>query len=188
MPDTYSVEPRTTLGKRVARLRREGVLPANVFGRGIESVAVQIDERAVRELLQSHGLNTLISLQVAGEDEPRPVVVRDVGRHPVTRTPLHLDFYQVDLVEALPADMPNFVTVSIDGLLELDDEVTVADLEIPESITVLSDPHQMLVRITRPRGLAADEEEGEGEEAEGEGAEDEGAEGAEESESAGEGS
>lgn len=222
MPDTYSVEPRTTLGKRVARLRREGVLPANVFGRGIESVAVQIDERAVRQLLQSHGLNTLISLQIAGEAEPRPVVVRDVGRHPVTRTPLHLDFYQVDLertitgsvpvhvtgespavqdqgglvlvgadsvqIEALPADMPNFVTVSIDGLLELDDEVTVADLEIPEGITVLSDPHQMLVRITRPRGLAADEEEGEGEGAEGEGAEDEGGDGAEEAESAGEGS
>ncbi len=206
MPDTYSVERRATLGKRVARLRRAGVLPANVFGRGIDSVAVQIEERAVRELLQAHGLNTLISLQIAGEEAPRPVVVRDVGRHPVTRTPLHLDFYQVDLertitgsvpvhvtgespavrdlggillvgsdsvqVEALPADMPNFVTVSIEPLAELDDEITVADLEIPGTITVLSDPHQMLVRITRPRGTAADEEEeAEGEEGEAEGEE-----------------
>ena len=205
MPDTYSVERRATLGKRVARLRRAGVLPANVFGRGIDSVAVQIEERAVRELLLAHGLNTLISLQIAGEDEPRPVVVRDVGRHPVTRMPLHLDFYQVDLertitgsvpvhvtgespavrdlggillvgadsvqVEALPADMPNFVTVSIEPLAELDDEITVADLEISETITVLSDPHQMLVRITRPRGAAADEEEAEGEEGDAEGEE-----------------
>ena len=199
MPDTYSVEPRTTLGKRVARLRRQGVLPANIFGRGLESVAVQIDERAVRDLLHSHGLNTLISLEIAGENSPRPVVVRDVGRHPVTRVPLHLDFYQVDLertitgsvpiqivgespavrdlgglllvgadsvqIEALPADMPNNVAVSIEGLVELDDEITVGDVDLPDTITVLSDPDQMLARITRPRGLSAEDEEAEGEEA-----------------------
>ncbi len=199
MPDTYSVEPRTTLGKRVARLRRQGVLPANIFGRGLESVAVQIDERAVRDLLHSHGLNTLISLEIAGENSPRPVVVRDVGRHPVTRVPLHLDFYQVDLertitgsvpiqivgespavrdlgglllvgadsvqIEALPADMPNNVAVSIEGLVELDDEITVGDVDLPDTITVLSDPDQMLARIARPRGLSAEDEEAEGEEA-----------------------
>ncbi len=199
MPDTYSVEPRTTLGKRVARLRRQGVLPANIFGRGIESVAVQIGERAVRDLLHSHGLNTLISLEIAGENSPRPVVVRDVGRHPVTRAPLHLDFYQVDLertitgsvpiqivgeslavrdlgglllvgadsvqIEALPADMPNNVAVSIEGLVELDDEITVGDIDLPDTITVLSDRDQMLARIARPRGLSAEDEEAEGEEA-----------------------
>ena len=192
MPDTYAVEPRTTLGKRVARLRRRGVLPGNIFGRGLASVAVQIEERSARELLQAHGLNTLISLQIAGEDAPRPVVVRDVGRHPVTRVPLHLDFYQVDLrraitgsvpvhvtgespavqdlgglllvgadsvqLEALPADMPSFVEVSIEGLADLDDEITVKDLDLPGTITVLSDPDQMLARITRPRGLSAEEE------------------------------
>lgn len=201
MPDTYAVEPRTTLGKRVARLRREGVLPANVFGRGIESVAVQIDARAARDLLRSHGTNTLISLEIAGEDSPRPVVVRDVGRDPVTRVPLHLDFYQVDLtrtitgsvpvlvvgespavrdlggvllvgadavqIEAFPADMPNNLAVSIDGLAEFDDEITVRDLELPATISVLSDPTQMLARIARPRGLTAEgaEAEDEGEEA-----------------------
>ncbi len=205
MPDTYAVEPRTTLGKRVARLRRRGVLPANIFGRGLESVAVQIEERSVRELLQAHGLNTLISLQIAGEGSPRPVVVRDVGRHPVTRVPLHLDFYQVDLqrtitgsvpvhvtgespavrdlgglllvgadsvqIEALPADMPNFVEVSMEGLADLDDEITVRDLDLPDTITVLSDPDQMLARITRPRGLSAEEEAAEAAAAEAEAAE-----------------
>ncbi len=205
MPDTYAVEPRTTLGKRVARLRRRGVLPANIFGRGLESVAVQIEERSVRELLQAHGLNTLISLQIAGEGSPRPVVVRDVGRHPVTRVPLHLDFYQVDLqrtitgsvpvhvtgespavrdlgglllvgadsvqIEALPADMPNFVEVSMEGLADLDDEITVRDLELPGTITILSDPDQMLARITRPRGLSAEEEAAEAAAAEAEAAE-----------------
>ena len=190
MPDTYAVEPRTTLGKKVAQLRRAGVLPANVFGRGIESVAVQIDVRVSRALLRSHGTNTLVSLQVAGEDAPRPVVVRAVGRHPVTRIPLHLDFYQVDLsrpitgsvpvvligesvavkdlggvllvgadavvIEALPADMPSHLEVSIDGLSEFDQEVTVGDLDLPAGVVVVSDPGQSLARIARPRGLTAD--------------------------------
>ena len=106
MPDTYAAEPRTTLGKHVARLRREGVLPANVFGRGLESVAVQINVRISRELLRSHGTNTLVSLQIAGEDVPRPVVVRNVGRHPVTHIPLHLDFYQVDLSRPITGPVP----------------------------------------------------------------------------------
>jgi len=211
MPDTYAAEPRTTLGKRVAQLRRDGVLPANVFGRGIESVSVQIDARAVRDLLRSHGTNTLISLQVAGEDAPRPVVVRDVGRHPVTHIPLHLDFYQVDLsrsitgsvpvvlvgdspavkdlggvllvgadavqIEALPADMPSHLEVSIDGLAEFDDGVAVGELDLPSGVVVLSDPEQMLARIARPRGLTAEgaEEEAAAAAAEGE----EGAEAAE---------
>jgi large subunit ribosomal protein L25 len=190
MPDTYAAEPRTTLGKRVAKLRRSGVLPANVFGRGMESVAVQIETRAVRDLLRSHGTNTLISLQVAGEDAPRPVVVRDVGRHPVTHIPLHLDFYQVDLsrrisgsvpvvligdssavkdlggvllvvadavqIEALPADMPSHLEVSIDGLTEFDAEVTVGDLDLPAGVVMLSESDQTLARIARPRGLTAE--------------------------------
>ncbi len=190
MPDTYAAEPRTTLGKRVAKLRRSGVLPANVFGRGMESVAVQIETRAVRDLLRSHGTNTLISLQVAGEDAPRPVVVRDVGRHPVTHIPLHLDFYQVDLsrrisgsvpvvligdssavkdlggvllvvadavqIEALPADMPSHLEVSVDGLTEFDAEVTVGDLDLPAGVVMLSESDQTLARIARPRGLTAE--------------------------------
>ncbi len=190
LSDTYVVEPRAILGKRVARLRRVGILPANVFGRGIESVAVQIDARAARDLLRSHGANTLISLDITGEASPRPVVVRDIGRDPVTRIPLHIDFYQVDLsrritgpvpivligespavkvlggvllvgtgavqIEALPAEMPSSLEVSIEGLVEFDEEVTVGDLDLPAGVVVLNDVDQALARIARPRGLTAE--------------------------------
>jgi large subunit ribosomal protein L25 len=202
MPDTYAAEPRLLLGKAVSRLRREGVLPANIYGRGLPSSAVQIATRDVRTLLHEHGINTLINLQVAGEGQPRSVVVRKVQRHPVSHQLEHVDFYQVDLeraiqgpvpvvlvgeapavhtyralllqgadtvvVEALPAQMPAHIELSVEGLTEVDSTATVADLQLPPGVTVITAPDVVLAQISRPRGAAAGEEallEGEQEEA-----------------------
>lgn len=202
--DTYAVAPRTVVGKRVAALRREGMLPANIFGRHLESVAVQIPARTARELLVAHGTDTLVQLQVEGEGSPRPVVVRSFQRHPVNRQVLHLDFFQVDLtrqiqgavplrltgeapavhvyqgilltgadsiqVEALPADIPEHIEVSIESLRRPESVITVGSLKLPPSVRVLTDPDTMIARIGRTRVRAeAEAEILEGEEPETEG-------------------
>lgn len=183
--DTYAVAPRTVVGKRVSALRREGLLPANIYGRHLDSVAVQLPSRTARELLLAHGTDTLVQLQVDGEPAPRPVVVRSYQRHPVNRQVLHLDFYQVDLtrpiqgavplrltgeapavhvyqgllltgadsiqVEALPADIPEAIEVSIESLRRPDSVITVASLKLPASVRVLTDPDTMIARIGRTR-------------------------------------
>ena len=205
MPERYAVTPRTVLGKRSKRLRREGVLPGNVYGRGLDSVAVQLTRREAEDLLSEHGQNSLIEIAVEGEADERSVIVRQIQRHPLTRELLHLDFYQVDLartiqanvpvtlvgeapavhtyqgvmitgldhvlVEALPAEMPSHIEISVDGLEELDEQLTVGDLPVAAGVRMMSEPEIMLVRIARPRVSAEDEEEAElleGEEAEGE--------------------
>jgi large subunit ribosomal protein L25 len=106
MPDTYAAEPRIALGKAAAVLRRGGTLPANIFGRGLESTAIQLPTREARSLLLEHGVNTLVNLQVAGESVTRPVVVRHVQRHPVSKELQHVDFYQVDLQRVMEAELP----------------------------------------------------------------------------------
>ncbi|RLT34770.1 MAG: 50S ribosomal protein L25 [Chloroflexi bacterium] len=106
MPDTYTVEPREVTGKKVARLRREGLLPAVIYGRGLLSVAVQMSYIDARDLMNEHGKSTLITVKVAGEAEARPVIVRQIAQNPVTRALLHLDFYQVDLTRLLTASIP----------------------------------------------------------------------------------
>jgi len=207
MPDTYAAEPRTLLGKSVARLRRDGVLPANIYGRGVDSTAVQLSTRDVRTLLHSHGLNTLINLQVSGEGQARSVVVRKVQRHPVSRQLEHVDFYQVDLaraiqgavpvvllgeapavhtykalllqstdtvlVEALPAQMPSSIEVSVSEMRAPDATVTVGDLTAPAGVTIVTNPEVVIAAVSRARGAAAEGEalpEGEQEEpVEGEG-------------------
>lgn len=110
MTDTYQVQLRSVLGKRVATLRREGVLPANIYGRAQDSLAVQLPYVEARDLLNAHGLNTLVNIQVEGERESRPVVIRNVELEPVGRKILHLDMYQVDLRRIIKATVPVVLT------------------------------------------------------------------------------
>ena len=187
MPDRYSVTARSVLGKRAKRLRWDGILPGNVYGRGLESVAVQLPYRGAETIMAEHGLSSLIEIEIEGEDTVRPVVVRAVQRHPLTRELQHLDFYQVDLsrlmqamvpitvtgeapavhtyqgvvitgadhvsVQALPADIPGNLEINIDGLEELDDQLTVADLDLPGGISLLTESDIMIVRVQRPRKI-----------------------------------
>ena len=88
--------PRTVLGKKVAQLRRNGRLPANVYGRGIDSQAVDIDAREFARTIKSAGLRAMIQLSVEGESSPRYVILRGLARKGGTGDPIHVDFFQVD--------------------------------------------------------------------------------------------
>ena len=61
-------------------------------------------------------------------------------------------------VEALPADVPAQLEVSVVGLEQIDQQVTVAALIVPPGVTVHTDRDQMLARITRPRLIEEEEE------------------------------
>lgn len=87
--------PRTVFGKQVKRLRAAGSIPANIFGPGQPSLAIEIDARELRSGLAQFGTATLVRLRVAGEVTPRPVLLRGVARRPTTHETLHLDFYQM---------------------------------------------------------------------------------------------
>ena len=99
MPDrlTLSAANRTVLGKKVKRLRREGLLPANVYGRGVESTAIQLDGRDFRRAIREAGIRSMFELAIEGEGESRHVLVRALDREGGTGDPIHVDFYQVDL-------------------------------------------------------------------------------------------
>ncbi len=99
MPDrvTLSAMNRTVLGKKVRRLRREGVLPANVYGRGVDSTAIQLDGRDFRRAIRQAGIRSMFELAIEGEPQARHVLVRGLDREGGTGDPIHVDFYQVDL-------------------------------------------------------------------------------------------
>ena len=79
MPDrlTLTASNRTVLGKKVKRLRREGVLPANVYGRGVDSTAIQLSGREFRRAIRQAGIRSMFELAIEGESESR----RPRGRH-----------------------------------------------------------------------------------------------------------
>ncbi len=138
------VSPREVLGKKVRRLRREGVIPANVYGHGLESVAIQLPKDDLAHLLHTAGRNEIVYLRLDGE-EPRPTFLRQIQRNPVTDAILHVDFYQISLKEKVRMEVPLALVGSAPAeqthggtLLHSLDRISVEGLptEIPSTIEV----------------------------------------------------
>lgn len=168
MPDTYQVQPRQALGKLAKRLRRENVLPANIYGRGVESVAVQLPYNEARDLMNAHGLNVLVNLKVEGESATRPVVIRQVDQEPVSRKLRHIDFYQVDLLRPIHGQVPLLLTgespavhqwngILVHELAQVDVEALPADLpeHLEASVAGLTElgSHLLLKDVPLPPGV-----------------------------------
>jgi large subunit ribosomal protein L25 len=98
--------PREVLGKKVKTLRHQGITPVNLYGRGVNSQALQIDTKSLQHVLARAGETDLISLSIAGTKSPRIAIVRAVQKDPRSRMLLHVDFYQVQMTEKLKAEVP----------------------------------------------------------------------------------
>lgn len=91
---SISAEPRTVTGKHVSKLRREDVIPAVVYGKGIEPTLIQFDGQPLRALFRAGAKTEQIALTVDGKTHN--VVVKELQRH-VTRGDLvHIDFQIVE--------------------------------------------------------------------------------------------
>ena len=106
---TLAAEHRTVTGKKVARLRSAGRLPAVVYGHGIDSDAISIDAHDFEQLRRHSGPNALVDLSVGG-GKPQPVLVHAIQVHPVNRRTLHVDLFLVRMTEELTVDVPLVAT------------------------------------------------------------------------------
>lgn len=140
---TLAVEKRKVLGKKVKKLRKEGLFPANIYGKGVKSEAVQLPEKEFLKTFKEVGETGLIELQVDGQ--VRPVLIHNVQYDPLVKIPLHADFYQVDLKEKVktmvpivfvgePAAVSSKVGMLLEQMSELEVEALPTDL--PENIEV----------------------------------------------------
>ncbi len=101
---TLKAEARKIEGRKVKGLRALGIVPANVFGKKIKSLSVQIGLKDFQKIYKDVGTTGIIELQVGGEK--RPVLVHDIQLNPKTDDLLHVDFHQVDLKERIEAEVP----------------------------------------------------------------------------------
>ena len=96
-------------GKKVQALRRQGITPAHLFGPGVESLAIQCDTPALRNILVDAGHTQLVSLKLGHEHHPRTVMIREVQIDNFKGGVLHVDFYQVNLAEVIRVNVPIFL-------------------------------------------------------------------------------
>ena len=148
---------RDITGKKVRFLRREGLIPANLYGPGIDSVPLQAETVLLKRLLSKVGRNALISLKVDGDKKPKMVMLRDIQRDPLTDNLLHIDFFQVEMTHKVRVDVPLLFigeapaarssrVMLLESLTELHVEALPADLppHIEVDISILEEIDQSI--------------------------------------------
>jgi large subunit ribosomal protein L25 len=136
-------EKRSVIGKQVKALRREGKLPAVIYGYGIDPISIVLDQREASKTMAKASSSTLVTIELEGKQYP--TLVREKQLDFIRNSLIHVDFLAVSMTEKLTAsvrvhvvgDAPAieaFDAVLVTGLSELEVECLATDL--PESFTV----------------------------------------------------
>ncbi len=103
-----NVEKRSTTGKSEARrTRMGGRIPGVVYGAGKANVPISLDKKALADLFrEGAGENAIFLLKLAGSDQSRHAMIRELQRDPVSRKPLHVDFVRVLMDVKITVEVP----------------------------------------------------------------------------------
>ncbi|MCX6809634.1 MAG: 50S ribosomal protein L25 [Candidatus Berkelbacteria bacterium] len=175
---------RTVIGKSVKNLRKDGKVPAVVYGHSMKPESLEVDQKIFDKIFSEAGSSSLVDLAIDSQS-PTKVLIHEPQLNPVSGEAIHIDFYKVRMdekikteiplefigeseavtaldgslvtnrdnieVECLPTDLvPNF-EVDLSRLKTFDDSITVADISVPSSIEVLTDPEELVASVEAPR-------------------------------------
>lgn len=186
-------EPREIHGKKVKRLRREGLVPGVVYGPVVkDTVSVSVNRRDFEKFYNQNGHSTVFTLTWEGGNQP--VLIREVQIDPVSRAPLHIDFFAPNMrvvlrasvsvvlhnlpqhegvlqqilneieVEALPANLPHQIDIDASGLVAVGDSIHVSDVPALENVTLITAEDELIASLVA-QAVEPDAEETEAEEA-----------------------
>jgi len=158
---TLDANERKTIGKQVKALRRQGIMPAVMYGVGIEPLPIELDEKVASRALANVGGSTLIDLKIGNIlhvdflvvamdvviTAVVPVVL--IGEAPAMEElgGIIVSGLNEIEVEALPTDLPEQVTADIGGLVMMNDVITAGDLALGEKVTLITDPGETIANV-----------------------------------------
>jgi large subunit ribosomal protein L25 len=142
-----SARLRKVTGNSPARsLRREGRIPAVLYGPKTEPILLSIDSKEFEQITKKSTIGSvLLNLQIQnGDTQNRPAMVKELQTHPVTQRFLHVDFYEIDMQRKIRVMVPVVVRgkargVEEGGMLQIvsrEIEVLCLPTEIPEAFEV----------------------------------------------------
>jgi len=135
---------RTKVGHTAKQLAREGLLPAVMYSKKVQSTPIQVDYKEFYHTYKESGRTQVIDLKI-DDDKAVPCIVHDIDVHPVKDIPRHVDFLVVNLKEEITAPVPLEFVGEAPAVKEFGavvnivfDEVEVKALpdKLPESIEV----------------------------------------------------
>jgi large subunit ribosomal protein L25 len=146
-----AVEKRKVLGKKVKGLRKEGLFPANIYGKGVKSTAVQVPYKEFEKVYKEAGVTGIVDVDIAGEI--RPSLIHNVQQDYYKHILLHADFFQVNLkekvktmVKLVAVGEPKAVSEKLGLLMQTLAEVEIEALptDLPDKIEVNVEPLAVL--------------------------------------------
>ncbi len=97
-------EMREKLGKAVATLRRAGLVPAELYGKGVPNLHLSVSAKDFKKVYKAAGENTIVNVIVDGQKYPS--IISEVARHYLSGEPIHVDLHKVRMDELLQTKVP----------------------------------------------------------------------------------
>lgn len=172
-------EERNVFGKKLKLARKEGKLPAVLYGRGKKTTPLFVDLKEFKKIWKEAGETAIIKIK--NED----AIIQDVSIDPVKNEPIHADFYIVEMdklitaevplvfegvspaekelggilvkvmhkveVEALPRNLPHDLKVDISKLIALGDQLAIKDINAPADVKILAKKDEVVALIETPK-------------------------------------
>jgi large subunit ribosomal protein L25 len=101
-----TLDPREAQGKANKRLRRAGIVPGVIYGKGEDSTNVQVDAKTFETLYRAAGRTSIVKFRIPGHDRAASGFIKSVQRHPLSGQALHVDYLLVNLRTEMEVDVP----------------------------------------------------------------------------------
>ena len=101
-----TLDAREAQGKANKRLRRAGMVPGVVYGKGQESTPVQVDAKTFETLYRAAGKTAVVKFRLPGESRATSGLIKNVQRNPLNGSAIHVDYFLVNLKQEMEVDVP----------------------------------------------------------------------------------
>lgn len=104
---SLTVRKRERIGKiGTSKVRKDSLIPAVIYGRGMDSLSVEVAPDDLKKALSAGGKNTLLEIKVENSESPALSILKEVQTDPLTGRPKHLDFHSIDPDTAIRVEVP----------------------------------------------------------------------------------
>jgi len=138
---------RKIFGKQTRSMRKNGLIPANIFGEKMEPLAISFDQKAFNETFKIAGETNVVYIAV--DSKKIPTLISEIQIHPVTQSILHIDLRKIDLTHKIEAHVP-ILLVGESEAVESKNGVVISQMDevkiesLPEDI-----PNQIEIDISK---------------------------------------
>lgn len=142
-----AVKPREIVGKKVRALRREGLVPAELYGHGLKNVHLAVGTKELKKVLKEAGQTTVVTLVL--NTQKHPALIHEVSHNYLTGEIDHVDFYEVRMDEKITAKVPLEFTGESPAIKAFGANINKSMSEIEVEALPQNLPHNLVVDLSK---------------------------------------